>query len=142
MHSLRVASVSYRGESPRARTATSGSPNRAVTRSEKSATSGTITEYPIPTASSAPGDIAAGPDGNLWFTENLVGKIGKISPSGTFTEYPIPSVNPHPYAIAAGPDGNLWFTETKTVNNFGVRAIGKITTSGAFTEYSLPGFGA
>ena len=29
---------------------------------------GTITEYKLPTFTSYPGGIAAGPDGNLWFT--------------------------------------------------------------------------
>src|SRR5262245_31640391 len=43
----------------------------------------TISEFPIPTASSLPVDIAAGPDGNLWFTESYFGKsIGRITPSG------------------------------------------------------------
>ena len=28
-----------------------------------------ITEYPVPTAASWPYGIAAGPDGNVWFTE-------------------------------------------------------------------------
>lgn len=38
---------------------------------------GAITEYPLPTYSSSPLAIAAGPDGNLWFTE--YGKIGRIT---------------------------------------------------------------
>jgi hypothetical protein len=40
-------------------------------------TSGVFTEYAIPTASSSPNGIAAGPDGNLWFTEGI-GKVAKI----------------------------------------------------------------
>ena len=32
-------------------------------------TAGVITEFPVPTAGSDPRGIAAGPDGNLWFTE-------------------------------------------------------------------------
>jgi streptogramin lyase len=43
------------------------------------ATAGTITEFPIPTISSFPTGITAGPDGNLWFTESSVGKIGRIT---------------------------------------------------------------
>ena len=92
-------------------------------------TSGTIVEYPIPTASAAPRGIAAGPDGNLWFAEENPNKIGKITPGGTFTEYVIPT-SAVPGGIAAGPDGNLWFTEGSK--------IGKITTSGTFTEYVIP----
>jgi streptogramin lyase len=40
-----------------------------------------ITEFPIPTAGSQPAGIAAGPDGNLWFAEQLGNKIGRITPA-------------------------------------------------------------
>jgi streptogramin lyase len=63
-----------------------------------------------------PFEITAGPDGNLWFTEN--GKIGKITTGGTITEYG--GSLSHPHGITAGPDGNLWFTE------FGNGKIGRI----------------
>ena len=39
-------------------------------------TSGTITEFPVPTSDSSPYGITAGPDGNLWFTEAGGNKIG------------------------------------------------------------------
>ncbi|MHB8147742.1 MAG: virginiamycin B lyase family protein [Vulcanimicrobiaceae bacterium] len=94
--------------------------------------SGTIIEYTLPTSNGSPLGIAAGPDGNLWFTEVNASKIGKITTSGTFTEYATPTSGAYPWGIAAGPDGNLWFTE----ENAG--KIGKITTSGAITEYALP----
>ena len=96
--------------------------------------SGTIIEYTLPTSNGSPLGIAAGPDGNLWFTEFNASKIGKITTSGTFTEYAIPTSNAEPYGIAVGPDGNLWFTEYNSVSN----KIGKITTSGAITEYAIP----
>jgi streptogramin lyase len=38
-----------------------------------------ITEYAVPTSSSTPVDIAAGPDGALWFTEASGNKIGRTS---------------------------------------------------------------
>jgi len=37
-----------------------------------------------------PGDIIAGPDGNLWFTEYSADKIGKLSPTdGAIIEYDV-----------------------------------------------------
>ncbi len=73
---------------------------------------GSITEYPVPPANSRPVGIAAGPDGNLWFTESNSSNIGgRITPSGSITEYPVPTAYSSPGGIAAGPDGNLWFTE-------------------------------
>src|SRR5216684_1342561 len=96
------------------------------------ATAGTITEFPIPTASSTPRGITAGPDGNLWFTERGGNSIGRITPSGSITEFPTPTANSGPEGIAAGPDGNLWFTEY--VGN----QIGRITTSGTIVELPIP----
>jgi virginiamycin B lyase len=97
------------------------------------AAAGHITEYPVPTAASAPSAITAGPDGNLWFTEDVANKVAKVTKVGAFTEYPIPTANSAPGGgIAAGPDGNLWFTE------YQVNKVAKVTTSGAFTEYPIP----
>ncbi len=93
---------------------------------------GQITEFPIPTANSSPTGIAAGPDGNLWFTELTGNKIGRITTSGTITEFPIATVNSLPDFITAGPDGNLWFTEANG------NKIGRITTAGAMTEFPIP----
>ena len=42
----------------------------------------TFAEYPVPTPDSQMLGIAAGPDGNIWFTEQLGKKIGRITPAG------------------------------------------------------------
>ena len=91
----------------------------------RGATVGEITEFAIPTPGSQPTGIAAGPDGNLWFTQD--GAIGRITPNGMVTEYPVNS----PTDVAAGPDGNLWFT-----NIHGT--IGRITPAGTIASYSIP----
>jgi streptogramin lyase len=84
-------------------------------------------------ANSSPDGITAGPDGNLWFTEqNSPGRIGRITPAGTITEFTAGlTANSFPTGIAAGPDGNLWFTEQ---NNPG--RIGRITPTGTITEFT------
>ena len=71
----------------------------------------TITEYPLPTASSSAAWIARGPDGNLWFTEYATNMVAKITTSGVITEYSIPTPNSGPAGLTVGPDGNLWFPE-------------------------------
>ena len=72
----------------------------------------TFTEFAIPTAGSGADSIAAGPDGSLWFTEQVANKIGRITTAGAITEFPIPTPFSGLYGgLAAGPDGNLWFTE-------------------------------
>jgi sugar lactone lactonase YvrE len=100
---------------------------------DKVTTSGVFTEYPIPTAGATPFGIAAGPDGNLWFTESNGNKVAKVTTAGVFTEYPIPTAGSLPFQIAAGPDGNLWFTELSSAGK-----VGRVTTAGVVTEYPLP----
>ena len=80
----------------------------------------TITEFAIPTASSHPSEIAAGPDGNLWFTEEVANKIGRVTTAGVITEFAVPTANGEPQGITAGPDGALWFAEFRN-------KIGRIT---------------
>src|SRR5262249_24805102 len=69
---------------------------------------GTINEYYIPGSENEPLRIVAGPDGNLWFTENNSKNIGTIKPDGSVKQYPVAD---YTYEIAAGGDGNLWFTD-------------------------------
>src|SRR5262249_25355942 len=93
-----------------------------------------INEFPTPTPSSHPFSITAGPDGNVWFTENSVKKIGQITPRGSIAEFPIlVTNNAMPTGITTGPDGNLWFTESNA------NQIGRIMPDGThLTEFSIP----
>jgi streptogramin lyase len=94
-------------------------------------TSGTISVFPTATPSSEPVDVAVGSDGNIWFTESGVSKIGKMSTAGvTLAEYPTKTKPSNLSAITSGPDGNLWFLEN---TEFG--AVGRITKTGVVTEY-------
>ena len=84
-----------------------------------------------------PGWIAAGPDGNLWFTglapvQGTTPAIGRITPSEQITEFSN-GLNPgaYPTGIAAGSDGDVWFADDGATP-----AIGRITPSGQVTEYS------
>ena len=88
--------------------------------------------FALPTAGSVPDEITAGPDGNLWFTEDAGNRIGRITPSGTITEFAVPTASSAPGGITAGPDGNLWFAE-----NTGNKT-GRITPSGTITEFAIP----
>src|SRR5262249_51453215 len=89
--------------------------------------------------------ITAGPEGNIWFTENhdpyTSSQIGVFNPSSdTFDQYAVPGGR-YPGAITVGPDHNLWFT----ANFYGVASveyIDEVTTGGAFTVYALQNAGA
>lgn len=97
---------------------------------------GTVTEFTAG-LSGIPGPMIAGPDGNLWFTEPTVQKIGRVTPSGIITEFPIGS-SPFPGGldITAGPDGNVWFTDEP------LNIVGRITPAGAMTEFAVPEYQA
>ena len=99
--------------------------------------SGSITEFPLPSPLGSsgpvpsPNSIAAGTDGNLWFTVNVGdesdGLIGRLTPTGSVTYYAVsgpPITGPDLARITAGPDGNMWFTEGDG------NAIGVIGTAG------------
>jgi streptogramin lyase len=96
---------------------------------------GSCTEYALPPASH-PMYITAGSDGNVWFTDASLNKIGRMTTDGVLTEFPVPTPSAGVYGICAGPDGNVWFTEY-----YGGK-VGRITKDGVVTEYPVPGAGA
>src|SRR2546425_144861 len=90
-----------------------------------------IVEYTTPTASSQPGAITAGPDGNLWFTEYQANRLGIADTSGAIGELtPLPNAGSQPLDIARGPDDNLWFTEASD-------RIGRIGVTGSLVEFPV-----
>jgi streptogramin lyase len=92
---------------------------------------GVVDEFALPASLSEPLQIAAGPDGAVWFTEVVTNKIGRITPYGSISEFTVPTAASDPAGITLGPDGNLWFTET------GGAHVGRITTAGAITEFPI-----
>jgi streptogramin lyase len=96
----------------------------------------TFYQFSIPVAANRPQWIAAGSDGNMWFTENPGGKVARITPAGVVTEFTVPTANAQPQMIVGASDGNLWFTEFSTTPPPGTSKIAKVTTTGTFTEFS------
>jgi virginiamycin B lyase len=97
------------------------------------------------------GDLAAGKEGNVWFTcfeetrPAFAGrpKIGRVTPTGQVSEFgaQLPK-NEEAGEIVAAPDGNLWFTLNSALRLTPRRPlppeIGRITPSGQVTTYPLP----
>ena len=96
-------------------------------------TSGQVSQFSVPTEHGWPWGIAAGPDGDMWFTEAGGGKIGQIAPDGQIKEFRLSSLAGGPEGITAGPDGDMWFTERSEDK------IGRITPQGRVTEIPTPG---
>jgi streptogramin lyase len=60
-----------------------------------------------------PGEVAPGPDGNVWFGE-LSGDrhtIGRVTPAGGITEHQIPATNSGISTITTGIDGSIWLAK-------------------------------
>jgi streptogramin lyase len=95
----------------------------------------TFYQFSIPVSTNKPRYIAAGSDGNMWFTESPGNAVARITPAGVVTEFTVPTANAFetqgPHIIGAS-DGNLWFTESGPTAN----KIAKVTTTGVFTQFS------
>jgi virginiamycin B lyase len=102
---------------------------------------GIISEFDIPTPDSGPRALAAGPDGNIWFSEFKASKIGRITPDGAITEFSLPRPSSGPGDITAGADGAMWFVELSGqidgLTSDGGR-VGRITMTGDVREFPMP----
>lgn len=73
-----------------------------------------------------PASITAGPDGNLWFTDDA-SYLGRLTPRGAITQFN----GAYPGPIAPGPGGTLWFESP------GVNQICKSSTAGVITCFAI-----
>lgn len=91
--------------------------------------SGQLVEFPPNLHNAFTAGFVSGPDGNVWFTEGLVGPpadlvytaVGKISPGGQITTYPLP-LGTSATGIIVSPEGNLWFIYAFSQNPTGLPA--------------------
>jgi virginiamycin B lyase len=93
-----------------------------------------IREWAVPSKGEHPHDPAVGPDGALWFTEQMVSKLARLDPAaGTFREFPLKGDNDGPHGLVADRSGNIWYT-----GNFAAY-IGKLDPrTGQVTQYKMP----
>ena len=68
-----------------------------------------INVFPLPTSNASPGRIVTAPTtGDMWFTEDDVNQIGRITPPGVITEYDLPPTTTGEGTVQdldIGPDG-------------------------------------
>jgi hypothetical protein len=72
-------------------------------------------------AGSSPVAVAAGADGNMWFTdEGQTAAVARVTPAGVIREFSagVPAGS-EPAAIAPAADGRLWFTDEGSAAAFG-----------------------
>ncbi len=66
-----------------------------------------LTEFPL--ADVGPQDIAAAPDGSVWFTQTTKGNAARITDDGTITETKVVK-DSQPFGITVDPEGDPWYT--------------------------------
>jgi virginiamycin B lyase len=93
-----------------------------------------IKMWDVPTQGSRPHDPLAARDGSIWWSGQLVNKLGRVDPkTGAIKEYTLKSAFTGPHGLVEDKNGKIWFTG----NNAGL--IGKLDpNTGVVTEYPLP----
>lgn len=93
---------------------------------------GTFDSIKIPTAGASPGQLVAGPRGDMWVVESNASRIGEIGmPDGPIVEFVLPKPDELPIALAMGTDRNIWYID----GGSGAGTIGRLTSSGKVTEF-------
>jgi len=104
-------------------------------------TSGTITEFTIPTAIAIPKNLAVASDGTMWFPEINVGQLGRITTAGVITEFPGVGDPAHERLrrLTTTPDGSIWVVQAEIKPPWNSE-IGEFNLSGTETNlWAFPG---
>jgi virginiamycin B lyase len=90
--------------------------------------------WDVPTLGSRPHDPVATRDGAIWWTGQLVNKLGRVDPkNGTIREYTLKTPHTGPHGLVEDNDGNIWFTGNHAA------LIGKLDPrTGVVTERRTP----
>ena len=67
--------------------------------------------YPVPKGSH-PHDVAAAPDGNVWYTAQRSGELGILDPRTGKTEHIALGKGSSPHSVIVSPDGAAWLTDS------------------------------
>ncbi len=92
---------------------------------------GKIKRFPVPMSQIQMIDIAAGPDGDLWFDNLVDGSVGRITPTGAVTEF----ATVQPSIIQNGLEGSVVVTGE---NASGQPDAALLSTTGTVTPYTIP----
>jgi streptogramin lyase len=111
---------------------------------ERISPSGAVTDFAIPTPNANAESITASADGNIWFEETSVDKVGRLNPAtGALSEFQLESgafyEAPSFGGITAAPDGNVYVTQPVLSQfDFGVE---RISPDGTVSGFVIPANG-
>lgn len=69
-----------------------------------------IQEYPVPSGS-RPHDVAPAPGGDVWYTAQGSGELGRLDPATGKTRHTRLGEGSAPHGVIVGPDGAPWITD-------------------------------
>ncbi len=104
---------------------------------------GSVTLFPVSSYSTDTGEmysLAAGSDGNLWFTEQLSQEwvLGRMTPNGVMTQFPLGLNSAHWAAdVADGSNGSLVLVDQSLLHLRELDVI-RVSTAGVMTPYKIP----
>ena len=73
-----------------------------------------IQAYALPAGGGYPHDVAAAPDGVVWYTAQRDGKLGRLHPASGKVDLVSLGPGAAPHGVIIGPDGAPWVTEGGT----------------------------
>ncbi len=104
---------------------------------------GTVTLFPVSSSSTDTGltySLAAGSDGNLWFTEQLSQEwvLGRMTPNGVMTQFPL-GLNSAKWAadVEDGSNGSLVLVD-QSLRHLRELDVIRVSTAGDRTPYKIP----
>jgi virginiamycin B lyase len=97
----------------------------AVTAALASTGKRRVTEFGLPDKAGSTHEITVGPDGNLWVTQQVQGKIVRIAPDGRQQAFTMPD-NTMPHGIRFDRHGHLWITMEATDEIAELDQLGRI----------------
>src|SRR5689334_7347798 len=74
------------------------------------ALAGSVAYFPV-TSGAHPHDVAAAPDGTVWYTAQSQGALGILDPKSGKVEQISLGKGAAPHGVIVGPDGAAWITE-------------------------------
>lgn len=94
---------------------------------------GDFSQFEMPTRASGPSGLALSPQGTVFITELMAGKLAKLdSKRRIIEEIPTASALSWPTGLDFDRDGNLWFAMTRA------NRIGVLSPDGAMREFAIP----
>ena len=98
---------------------------------------GVTANYPIGTTSTVITSVAAGPDGNVWYVDDMNLQVDIVAPNGAYSVNTTNGALSVPDVVAEGPDNQMWVFGTRFLPP--ANGVATIGTNGSSALLNLTG---